>query len=1610
MDTSKPIGSEISSVDFEIYSDIEIRKISCKRISNPNVFDNLGHPLSSGLYDLALGAFLKNLCTTCGLNETHCPGHMGHIELPVPVFNPLFFNQLFTLIKATCLHCYNFKLNLLEVHKYNCKLILCKYGVIFENSDLEYSCDKKIVSEIMEEKNESDLLDKKTKQEIIKKRNIFVVESIKKAINQKLTGPELYNNLKICEERQNIINQFYHSLLSKTKCDNCNKYSPLFRKDGTIKIFEHPLTDKQISHNNIISNKKDDTCNSTSIEIGLQNDSELDKKKNKSGRFVLTSELKIILKKLFKNEQSVLQNVFLSRPDIKKKVSSEIFFKQTLLVPSTKFRLPSKVDEELHENPQNVLFSNILKTCFIIKDLNNQSITVQNKDVFSDEKKIIFKKLINSFIALQNDINLFYDSSKNQNYSNKTSNPGIKQILEKKEGLFRKNMMGKRVNYAARSVISPDPMIESNEIGIPYIFATKLTYPEPVTFYNVSELRKNVINGPDKWPGATQIQNDDDTFTSLVGMSLEKRKAQADQLLTPSNNNTLVNKKVYRHISNNDFVLMNRQPTLHKPSMMGHKVKILEEEKTLRLHYSNTTAYNADFDGDEMNLHFPQNENARSEAINLSGTEFQYLNPSSGKPLRGLIQDHISASIWLTNINTFFDRETYQQIIYSCIKPKNLYNNNTRIITLAPTILKPNFLWTGKQVISTILCNIIPNNFLGLNLESQNNISTESWGDEICEHEIIFKDGQHLCGVLDKSQFGASNFGLIHSIYEIYGPKVSNNAISIFGRLFTNYIMMNGFTCGMDDLKLTVNGKQTRTELLRLSNDLGKKAITEATNLDSSIDDNDPNLILRMAEILRDDNKLFILDTVAQTKVNKLTSTIVSKLIPSGSLKKFPHNSMQAMAISGAKGSIVNVSQIMCLLGQQALEGRRVPLMISGKTLPCFKPFETNVNAGGYIKGCFYSGINPYEYFFHCMAGREGLIDTAVKTSRSGYLQRCLAKKLEGIHIGYDNTVRESDGSMIQFLYGGDSIDILKESYLTNFKFCAQNYQNLLHKYDFGELLYKLDLKKAYHFSKKVQRELLKQEKLPVHERKYKYNPVVSEFNPTNHLGSVSEFFQQKLDDFIKTNSNLFTDDTDEKQLNQISKKKFKALMHLKYMMSLIDPGESVGIIASQSIGEPSTQMTLNTFHFAGHGASNVTLGIPRMREIVMTASSKIKTPQMYLKIHDDVSDDQINEFCKSVNRILLSELIDYVTVVENLECLKDAFNLRSYDIQLNFHDSKDYESEYNLPKELLKKVIVETFLISLETVILQEIKKQKKIIDLIFVNNHKTPENNDVEMEVSDNENLEFGSKITDSESSSNESDVDSDAEKKKQNSINSSYHDLSEPDDLPDEIIKSNKSLQEKIIESHNLITKFNFDEKDGKYCKFRLEIKEKDTFKLLMTNIIENLSSKIVVREVPNIFRCNFLPSTTSQERMLITEGVNFEKFRCEDDFIDVNSITSNDIFSILKSYGVEAARNTIIIELKKIFDTYGISISRRHLELVSDVMTRDGGYQAFNRQGIESSTSSFVKMSYETTFKFLTKCVLNREREYLQSPSGNIVLGKLIKSGTGLFEIFAQIKKN
>jgi RNA polymerase Rpb1, domain 5/RNA polymerase Rpb1, domain 4/RNA polymerase Rpb1, domain 3 len=465
----------------------------------------------------------------------------------------------------------------------------------------------------------------------------------------------------------------------------------------------------------------------------------------------------------------------------------------------------------------------------------------------------------------------------------------------------------------------------------------------------------------------------------------------------------------------------------------------------------------------------------------------------------------------------------------------------------------------------------MPSNFEGLNLNAKTKVPGYLWGNESKEDKVIFMDGELLCGVLDKSAFGATDYGLVHSVYELYGAEIAGKLLGILSRLFTKFLQHRAFTCRMDDLILTHEGDSRRADLLHQGKDLGTQgAIENFPSLSETRPVDIPSALTSLLEdVLRDDNKMAGLDVTVKTKLSKLTSSISDACIPNGLWRKFPHNHMQTMTLSGAKGTAVNARQISCALGQQELEGRRVPVMVSGKTLPSFRPFETKAIAGGYVASRFLTGIKPQEFYFHCMAGREGLIDTAVKTSRSGYLQRCLIKHLEGIRVHYDHTVRGSDNSIYQFHYGGDALDVTKQKHLYQFEFIAQNEVSLVNFLKPRVITGVVDDATAPVYMKKVLKRSLDRPDKNIPAKRDKYDPALSLYSPSRYLGSTSEQFATAVDQYVKTNPHNLVKSKD--MVDRVRRRKapipavnFRLLMNVKYMRSLVEPGEAVGLLASQ--------------------------------------------------------------------------------------------------------------------------------------------------------------------------------------------------------------------------------------------------------------------------------------------------------------------------------------------------------------------------------------------------------------------------------------------------------------
>ncbi|KAG8453360.1 hypothetical protein GDO86_000118, partial [Hymenochirus boettgeri] len=670
----------LRDISFGIYSVEEIRNLSVKAITNPRYLDNLGNPMLNGLYDLALGPpDNKEVCTTCAQDFNNCPGHLGHIDLPLTVYNPLFFDKLYLLTRGSCFHCNLLTCPRAVIHLLLNQLKLLDRGAIHEVSELEAVLHRLLEASPDVNGNEiQEELEDYTKK-VLKKYKRWKESSFVK---------------NICVMRNKLIGNFWKTEMVSAKCPHCKAPKSVVRKEHnsklTIVMSSKPGNDKKAS--------------------------EMTDNANISKRGYLTPNMaKEYIEALWENEGFFLNHLFSGiGADGELAFTPDMFFLELIVVPPSRYRPVNRLGDQMFTNGHTVNLQAVLKDVSLIQKLlavmaQDQEKTHEVEELGSNLKEIetsdqidrsflstlmgnsLTDKLYNAWVRLQSHVNIVFDSDMDKLMTEKF--PGIRQLLEKKEGLFRKHMMGKRVDYAARSVICPDMYINTNEIGIPMVFATKLTYPQPVTPWNVQQLRQAVLNGPNIHPGASMVINEDGSRTILSSVDHTQREAIAKQLLTPSTGTQrLAAKIVCRHVKNGDVLLLNRQPTLHRPSIQAHKARILPGEKVLRLHYANCKAYNADFDGDEMNAHFPQSELGRAEAYTIACTDEQYLVPKDGTPLAGLIQDHMVSGSSMTIRGCFFTREQYMELVY-----RGLTDKQGRVKTLPPAILKPCRLWSGKQ-------------------------------------------------------------------------------------------------------------------------------------------------------------------------------------------------------------------------------------------------------------------------------------------------------------------------------------------------------------------------------------------------------------------------------------------------------------------------------------------------------------------------------------------------------------------------------------------------------------------------------------------------------------------------------------------------------------------------------------------------------------------------------------------------------------------------------------------------------------------------------------------------------------------------------------------------
>jgi DNA-directed RNA polymerase subunit A' len=543
----------------------------------------------------------------------------------------------------------------------------------------------------------------------------------------------------------------------------------------------------------------------------------------------------------------------------------------------------------------------------------------------------------------------------------------LTERIKSKEGRIRHNLAGKRTNFCARTVISPDPMIHINAVGVPRMIAMKLSVPEIVNDWNIGYLKRFVQNGPDTYPGANYIIRPDGKKKKITD---ETKEALLEEIQPGY--------VVERHLLDGDIALFNRQPSLHRMSMMCHRVKVLPG-RTFRLNPAVCAPYNADFDGDEMNLHIPQSEEARAEAQILMEVSTQLISPRYGASEIGAIQDGISGNYFLTRHLADIPRELAVELLASA----GVYDFGS---------LPRKERLTGRDVFSALL----PEDF--------NYIGESRDGGK-----VVIKDGRLVEGIIDTLAIGGEGEGLLlRSLHKRYGPQRTIDILHHAFRLGIEVLLRSGLSVNVGNSDLPPDA---RAEIAKLLQDA-----------EHEVQDMIRQFGQGTLEVIPGRSQAQTLEFKILERLNRARNackSIVDRHVTD-------RNHTALIIRSGARGNILNMVQMGAVIGQQALRGGRIDKGYRGRTLSCFKAGDLSPAARGFIRSSYKQGLNPKEFFFGSITGRDALMDTALRTPKSGYLYRRLANALQDIKVEYDGTVRDANGRVIQFDYGDDGIDVAR--------------------------------------------------------------------------------------------------------------------------------------------------------------------------------------------------------------------------------------------------------------------------------------------------------------------------------------------------------------------------------------------------------------------------------------------------------------------------------------------------------------------------------------------------------------------------------------------------------
>ncbi|KAI9293461.1 beta and beta-prime subunits of DNA dependent RNA-polymerase [Neoconidiobolus thromboides FSU 785] len=1140
----------------------------------------------------------------------------------------------------------------------------------------------------------------------------------------------------------------------------------------------------------------------------------------------------------------------------------------------------------------------------------------------------------------------------------------IRARLKGKEGRLRGNLMGKRVDFSARTVITGDPNLSIEQVGVPRSIARNLTYPETVTAFNMNRLQKAVNNGPNVHPGAKYVMRD-------TGERVDLRYVRN------GNVSLQIGYVVERHINDGDVVIFNRQPSLHKMSMMGHRIKVLPFS-TFRLNLSVTSPYNADFDGDEMNMHVPQSEESRAEILELCMVPKQIVSPQANKPVMGIVQDTLCGIRKFTKRDCFVGKELLMNLLL------HVPDWDGRVPQ--PCIHKPIPLWTGKQVFSLI----IPK---GVNLTSFHSAHPDDEDSHISlgDTRVEIVGGDLVTGIVCKRTIGSSNGGLIHVVMNDFGSKVCMKLFNGTQTVVNYWLLQHGFSIGVGDMIADHATMTTINSFITKAKKEVKQVIREANN-----------------------GKLEALPglTVPETFESKVTNILNSARDGAGkaaerSLPEF--NNIKQMVVAGSKGSFINISQMAACVGQQNVEGKRIPFGFRNRTLPHFTKNDRTPFARGFVENSYIRGLTPQEFFFHAMGGREGLIDTAVKTAETGYIQRRLVKAMEDVMVKYDGTVRNALGQVVQFCYGEDGMDAafiekqkIETVRMSNAEFNSKykldikngvislgknrniNTQlmgTVMNEPDIQVLL-EDEFKQIYDDRKELKTKIFPggddNWPMPVNIRRLIRNAQIQfECSPhkpfTLHPVDVIVGVKKLLDSFTVIRGHDHLSDEANKNATYLFKILVRSLLaskkvvgeyHLtpeafdyvikeiqrKFYQAQAHPGEMVGTLAAQSIGEPATQMTLNTFHLAGV-SNNTTTGVPRLKEIINVATN-LKTPSMTISLKEEYS----SNFEKAKAAQSQLEHCNLARLAERTEI---------------YFDPELTETNIEADEDWIQELAA---------------------LSDPYLTGDYTKENLSCwVLRIEFNPQIMLGKALT-------LEGIADHIHKKYNNQVFAYY-----PSEVTDQLVIHCRVVTSGGGDSNN-VSEMDDDDVD------ETGISDHTFLRRLESSMLD----EITLLGVPDISRVFIQTRNTPyisddgsfkrrEEYFLETSGTNLLEVLSMD-VVNMKNTFSNNIVEILEVLGIEAARNSILRELRHVIEGGGSYVNYRHLSLLCDIMTSRGSIMAITRHGINRTESSaLMRCSFEETVEILLEAAASGDYDECTGISENILLGQIAPLGTGSFDL-------